>query len=175
MSKQFWAFLAVGLVAVGVFVASVWNGTKGNHLDLTGKIIRVRTTALPDSTLVVVDFRVTNPSDVPLVIREVSLKLDQSKPGAKPDAKQDLLTGTEVSRSDVDTMFDSLPALGPKYSDVLAPGETIAPGKTIDRMAEASFEVPKSVADSRKQVILHVEDVDGAGFDIPEKQDTAKK
>lgn len=176
MSKQFWSFLAVGLVAVGVFVASVWNGTKGNHLDLTGKIVRVRTTALPDSTLMVVDFRVTNPSDVPLVIREVSLKLDQYKPGAKPDAKQqDLLAGTEVSRSDVDTMFDSLPALGPKYNDVLAPGETIAPGKTIDRMAEATFEVSKSVADSRKQVILHVEDVDGAGFDIPEKQDIAKK
>jgi hypothetical protein len=180
MSKQFWAFLAVGLVVVGFFVASVWNGTKGNHLELTGKIIRVRTTALPDSTLVLVDFRVTNPSDVPLVIREVSLKLDQSKPGAKPgvnqDAKQqDLLSGTEVSRSDVDTMFDSLPSLGPKYSDVLAPGETIAPGKTIDRMAEATFEVPKSVADSRKQIILHVEDVDGAGFDIPEKQDIAKK
>jgi hypothetical protein len=72
-------------------------------------------------------------------------------------------------------MFDSLPSLGPKYSDVLAPGETIAPGKTIDRMAEATFEVPKSVADSRKQIILHVEDVDGAGFDIPEKQDIAKK
>jgi hypothetical protein len=172
MSKQFWAFLAVGLVAVGVFVASVWNGTKGNHLDLTGKIVRVRTTALPDSTLVVVDFRVTNPSDVPLVIREVSLKLDRSKPGGK---QEDPLGGTEVSRSDVDTMFDSLPSLGPKYNDVLAPGETIAPGKTIDRMAEATFEVPKSVADSRKGVILHVEDVDGAGFDIPEKQDIAKK
>jgi hypothetical protein len=161
MSKQFWAYLGVGLVAVGLIVAAVWSGTEPNHLALTGKIIRVRTMTLtPESALVVVDFRVTNPSGVPLVLREVSLKLDRGDKG--------LLTGVETSRSDVDTLFDSFPALGPKYNDVLSPPQTIVPGKTIDRMAEASFDVPESAARSRKGVILHVEDVDGAGFDIPE-------
>lgn len=163
MSKQFWSFLAVGLVVVGIAVSAIWTGTKSAHLDLTGKIIKVRSIALgAGSTLVVVDFRVTNPSGVPLVIREVSLKMERYK--------EEPLDGTEVSRSDVDTMFSTFPLIGPKYNDVLAPPETIPPGKTIDRMAEASFDSPESAVEFRKAVILHVEDVDGAGFDITEKK-----
>jgi hypothetical protein len=163
MSKQFWSFLAVGLVAVGLAVAAIWSGTKGAHLDLTGKIIKVRSIPLDGgATLVVVDFRVTNPSDIPLVIREVSMKLERYK--------EDPLDGVEVSRGDVDSMFQAFPQIGAKYNDVLAPPETIAPGKTIDRMAEATFQSNGSGVDFRKAVILHVEDVDGAGFDIAEKK-----
>jgi len=163
MSKQFWGFLTVGLVVVGIAVAAIWSGTKGNHLDLTGKIIKVRSVALNgESTLVVVDFRVTNPSDIPLIIREVSLHLERYK--------DEPLNGTEVSRGDVDGMFQAFPQIGVKYSDVLAPPETVAPGKTIDRMAEAYFDATEAAVEVRKAVVLHVEDVDGAGFDITEKK-----
>lgn len=163
MSKQFWGFLAVGLVAVGIAVSAIWSGTKGNHLDLTGKILKVRSIALEGGTsLVVVDFRVTNPSDVPLVIREVSLKL--------LGYNKESLDGVEVSRGDVDTMFKEMPLIGVKYNDVLAPPETIQPGKTIDRMAEASFPEAETAVEVRKAVILHIEDVDGAGFDIAEQK-----
>jgi hypothetical protein len=163
MSKQFWGFLVVGLVAVGLAAAMIWSGTKSAHLDLTGKIIRVRSIALDGArTLVVVDFRVTNPSGVPLTLREVSLKMERYK--AEP------LDGVEVSRGDVDTMFTLFPALGVKYSDVLAPPETIAPGKTIDRMAEASFETTEAAVEVRKGVIVHVENLDGTSFDIAEKK-----
>jgi hypothetical protein len=163
MSKQFWGFLVVGLVAVGLVVAMIWSGTEKAHLDLTGKIIKVRTVPIDGkTTLVVVDFRVSNPSGIPLVIREVSLQVERYK--------EDPLKGTEVSRSDVDTMFELFPRIGVKYSDVLAPPETIAPGKTIDRMAEATFELPEAAVEVRKAVTLHVEDVDGAEFDITEKK-----
>jgi|SRR5579863_2896859 len=163
MSKQFWGFLVVGLVAVGLAVAAIWSGTKGAHLDLTGKIINVRSVPIDGKTmLVVVDFRVTNPSDIPLVIREVSLKMERYKDTP--------LNGTEVSRGDVDTMFEAFPAIGAKVKDVLAPPETVGPGKTIDRMAEATFETTKAAVEVRKAVILHVEDVDGAEFDITEKK-----
>jgi hypothetical protein len=162
MSKQFWSFLAVGLVVVAVVVSAIWSGTKSNHLELTGKIIKVRSIALDGkSSLVVVDFRVTNPSGVPLVIREVSLSMERYK--------EDPLPGVEVSRADVDTMFQAQPLIGVKYNEVLAPPETIPPGKTIDRMAEASFEAPETAVEVRKGMVLHVEDVDGAGFDIAEK------
>ncbi len=152
----------VGLVVVGLGVAAIWSGTKKQHLDLTGKVIKVRSVAVDDkSTLVVVDFRVTNPSGVPLVIREVSLSMERYE--------EEPLPGVEVSRADVDTMFQAQPLIGVKYNDVLAPPETIAPGKTIDRMAEASFDAPETAVEVRKGMVLHIEDVDGAGFDIAEK------
>lgn len=73
MSKQFWSFLAIGLTVVGIAIAGVWFGTKSSHLDLDGKILKVRTLALgKDASLVVVDFRVTNTSAVPFVVRDVS-------------------------------------------------------------------------------------------------------
>jgi hypothetical protein len=162
MSKQFWSFLGIGLVAVGIAVWAIWAGTKSAHLDLTGKILKVRSIPLESGTsLVVVDFRVTNPSGVPLVIREVSLSMERYK--------EDPLPGVEVSRADVDTMFQAQPLIGVKYNEVLAPPETIPPGRTIDRMAEASFEAPETAVEVRKGMVLHVEDVDGAGFDIAEK------
>jgi hypothetical protein len=168
MSKQFWSFLAVGLAVVGAVVALIWSGTKPNHLDLDGKFLNVRSIELGDgSDLVVVDFRVTNPSGVPLVIREVSMSMEQYA--------QEPLKGLEVSKSDVDVMFKGHPLLGAKDNDVLAPPETIPPGKTVYRMAEASFQAPASAIAARKNFVLHIEDVDGAGFDVSENKDAAEK
>jgi hypothetical protein len=168
MTRQFWSFLVVGLIAVGAAVALLWTGTKGNHLVLDGKFQNVRTLDLGDGTaLVVADFRVNNPSDVPLVIREVSMTMEQYG--------QDSLKGLEVSKSDVDFLFQEHSSLGGKANDVLAPPDTIAPGKTIYRMAEASFKAPASAIASRKNLVVHIEDVDGAGFDIAEKQDAPEK
>ncbi len=76
----------------------------------------------------------------------------------------------EVSKSDVDTMFQAHPLLGAKDNDVLAPPETIPPGKTLYRMAEASFQVSHTAMGSRKGVVVHIEDIDGAGFDIAENK-----
>jgi hypothetical protein len=161
MSKQFWAFLAVGLAVVGIAVSAIWTGTKSAHLELTGKILKVRSIPLEaGSSLVVVDFRITNPSAIPFVVREVSLSMEPYK--------GDPLKGTEVSRPDVDTMFGAHPLIGTKYNDVLAPPDTIPPGKTLDRMAEAFFDAPEDAVEFRKAVILHLEEVDGAAFDIAE-------
>jgi hypothetical protein len=163
MSKQFWGFLAVGLAVVAIAVAAIYNGTKSNHLELTGKIIKVRSIPLEaGSSLVVVDFRITNPSVIPFAVREVSMSMERYK--------ADPLTGTEVARSDVDTMFQVQPLIGPKYNDVLAPPDVIPPGKTIDRMAEASFDSPEDAVKFRKAMVLHIEEVDGAASDITEKK-----
>jgi hypothetical protein len=164
MSKQFWAFLAVGLAIVAAAVAMIWSGTKSAHLDVDGKILKVRSIPVgEDSELVVADFRVTNPSGVPLVIREVSMQLEQF-------GQKEPMNGVEVSRSDVDTMFQAHPLLGAKDNDVLAPPETIPPGKTLYRMAEASFPLSHAAMGSRKGVVVHIEDIDGAGFDIAENK-----
>lgn len=158
MSKQFWSFLAVGLAVVAAVVAVIWTGTKGAHLTLDGKILNVRSIHLEDSELVAVDFRVTNPSDIPFVLRDVSLRL----------GGQEQLKGMQVSRSDVDTMFQLHPQLGGKDNDVLAPPDTIPPGKSIYGMTEASFKGLASIASVRQDLVVHLEDVDGASFDISE-------
>jgi len=157
----------VGLAIVGAAVALIWSGTKSNHLDLDGKFLNVRAVPLGDGTeLAIVDFRVTNTSGIPLVIREVSTSMQLY--GNAP------LKGLEVSRSDVDTMFEHHPLLGTKDNEVLAPPETIPPGKTIYRMVEASFQASESAVSSRKALVIHIEDVDGAGFDSSEKKDEKK-
>ena len=132
MTKQFWSFLLVGLAIVGVAVAFIWSGTKPNHLELESKFLGVRAAPIGEGReLVIANFRISNPSGVPLIIREISMQLELY---AQPPLK-----GLEVSRSDVDTMFQLHPLLGGKDYDVLADGDTIAPGQTIYRMAEAAF------------------------------------
>lgn len=162
MSRQFWTFLAVGLVIVAGAVALIWSGTKGAHLELNGKIINVRSIALDNGMqLVAVDFRVSNPSDIPFVLREVSMTLETA---GQP------LKGLEVSRGDVDTMFRNHPLLGGRDNDVLATGDTIAGGKSLYRMAEASFETTAAALRSRNGLTIHMEDVDGAEFDLSEAE-----
>jgi hypothetical protein len=161
MSKQFWIFLPIGLAVVAIVIGAVWFGTKSAHLELTGKILKVRVLALGRSaSLVVVDFRVTNPSDVPFVVSDVSLKLT----GA--DGKTD--EGSAASRGDIDNVFASHQLIGPHFNDVLGLQDRIAPHKTLDRMTAARFDVPESDIDARKSIVLHLEDVDGAMADLSE-------
>jgi len=42
VSKQFWMFLVVGLAVVGMALGFLLIGTKGNHLELNGTILKVR-------------------------------------------------------------------------------------------------------------------------------------
>ena len=74
MKKSFWIFLAIGVAVLGVLLSGVLVGTKGNHLELSGSVLKVR--AMPagsGASFVVIDFRVTNPSDIPFVVKQVSL------------------------------------------------------------------------------------------------------
>ncbi|MGB9604549.1 MAG: hypothetical protein ACPL88_01565, partial [Bryobacteraceae bacterium] len=75
--RQFLPFFAVGLAVVSVLVAAIFWVQRGAHLRLEGTIGRVRTLGLPDaSTVVVLDFRVTNLADYPFVVRQVQVFLD---------------------------------------------------------------------------------------------------
>jgi len=163
MSKQFWSFLAVGLAVVGIVIAVVWFGTKSSHLELDGKILKVRTLALgKDASLVVIDFRVTNPSAVPFVVRDVALKLT---PSSGPE-----VDGSPASKTDIDRVFEAEKLIGPHFNDVLSLQDRIPPNKTLDRMTGARFEVPEPEVDRRKSLVLRLEDVDGAIAELTEKR-----
>jgi hypothetical protein len=163
MTKQFSVFLVVGLAVIGVVIAGVWFGTKSSHLELEGKVLKVRTLSLSkDASLVVVDFRVTNPSAVPFIVRDVALKLT---PATGPE-----IDGSPASKTDIDGLFEAQKLIGPRFNDVLSLQDRIAPNKTLDRMIGARFEVPESQVDARKSLVLQLEDVDGTVAHVAEKQ-----
>lgn len=155
--------MLIGLAVVAIGIGFVLIGTKGNHLELKGTILKVRLLPLsPVASLVVVDFRVTDPSDVPFVMKGASLTLDPAS-GATLD-------GMTVSKSDIENVFKYNPILGPKFNDVLGIEDRIAPHQRLDRMMGARFEIPESQAEDRKAVHLHIEEIDGVTADFTEKK-----
>ncbi|MSV34159.1 MAG: hypothetical protein EXQ47_00985 [Bryobacterales bacterium] len=162
MSKTFWIFLLAGLAIVGGLLFTMFKTTEGAHLRLEGRILKVRVLALPDSAaaLVVVDFRATNPSNVPFVGGSVALRLEP--------ASGDPVDGLVISKPDVENMFRYEKLLGPKYNDVYSLQDRIAPHQTLDRMAAARFNVPETTVNSRKAIRIRLEDVDGAVAELSE-------
>ncbi len=153
--------LLIGLAVVGIGIAFVLIGTSGNHLELKGTILKVRVLPLsPVASLVIVDFRVNDPSDVPWVMKGATLTLDPAS-GATLD-------GMTVSKPDIENVFKYNPILGPKFNDVLGIEDRIAPHQRIDRMVGARFEIPESQAEDRKAVHLHFEEIDGVTADLVE-------
>jgi hypothetical protein len=163
VSKQFWLFLIVGIAIVGIAVGFLLIGTKGNHLELNGTILKVRVMPLsPVASLVIVDFRVTDPSDIPFIMKGASLTLE---PATGPT-----LDGMTVSKSDIENVFKYNPILGPKFNDVLGIKDRIQPHQRLDRMVGARFEIPESQTEERKAIHLHVEEMDGVTADLVEKR-----
>jgi hypothetical protein len=162
MSKGFWIFLAAGLAVVGGLIFTMLTATQGAHLRLEGKILKVRVLALPGraASIVVVDFRATNPSNVPFVVNSVTLHLEP--------ATGDAADGTTISKNDIENIFRYEKLLGPKYNDTLSLQDRIGAHKTSDLMAGARFEVPEAIVNGRKSIRLRIEDVDGAAAEITE-------
>jgi hypothetical protein len=162
VGKQFWILLAAGLAIVGAGLSILMIGTKGNHLELTGAVLHTRVLALnPKASIVIVDFRVKNPTDVPFVARSVTILLDP--------ASGEELEGQSVSKPDVDNLFKYEKLLGPKFNDVLTIRDKIAPHQSLDRMAGARFELSDSAVDARKSIRVRIEDLDGTVAVISEK------
>jgi hypothetical protein len=168
VDRRFWIFLVLGLAVVGAGIFMLLTTTSGAHLRLEGKILKVRVLPLTGSaaSLVIVDFRATNPSDVPFVASSVTLQLDP--------AKGDTLDGTPISKPDVDNVFRYEKLLGPKYNDVFSLQDRIAPHQTADRMAAARFNITESAVNSRKALRVRLEDVDGAVAELTEAPAASK-
>jgi hypothetical protein len=162
VSRQFWTFLAIGLAAMGAVIALTLAGTKGSHLELDGKILKVRVLSLnPNASIVVVDFRARNPSNLRFVVKNVTMTLDPAT-GSPVD-------GTPISKADVDNVFKYEKLLGDTYNDVLSITDLIAARQSVDRMVGARFELGEAAIDSRKSIKLRIQDMDGAVAEIGEK------
>jgi hypothetical protein len=158
MNKRLLIFVGIGIIAVGVAVFLAVSGNEGSHLELKGKILKVRTGALGDgNSIAVLDFRVENTSNIPFVVGNVEVSLEK-KSG-------EMLDGVTTSKSDLKQLFEYNRFLGDQYNDGLGMKDTIAPHSMVDRMVAAHFEVSNEALDSAKAVHLSLHDVDGPSWE----------
>jgi len=158
MSKQFLIFFGVGVVAVALAVAAILSYTKGSHLVLEGKILKIRTGALSDAdSIAVLDFRVENPSNLPFVVRSVEVTLE------KPDGST--AEGVNVPKDDLKTLFQYNRFLGDQFNDSLTIKDTVPPHSTVDRMVAARFDVKNQDLEKAKAIHLSIQDMDGPLFE----------
>lgn len=159
MNKQFAIFFGIGVVVIGIAVFMVLTSTKGSHLVLNGKVMKVRTGGLSeDDSIAVLDLRLENPSNVPFIVRQVEATLEK-KDGSMAD-------GLVVSKADLKQLFQYNRFLGDQYNDALTIKDEVAPHATIDRMVAARFEVKNSDLEAAKSIHLSIQDMDGPLFEI---------
>jgi hypothetical protein len=158
MSKQFAIFFGIGVVVIAIAVALILSSTKGSHLVLNGKVMKVRTGALSDDdSIAVMDLRMENPSNLAFVVRQVEVTLEK-KDGSMAD-------GLVVSKGDLKQLFQFNRFLGDQYNDSLTIKDQIAPHATVDRMLAARFEVKKDDLEAAKAIHVSIQDMDGPLFE----------
>jgi hypothetical protein len=154
MSKPF--AIAFGAAAL-VIVVLIWMGfrnTAGNHLAPTGSIGKVRTIkASDDVTFMVIDFKVKNDSDRDMIVRSVETVIETA------DGKT--MVGGGVAGVDVKSAFRNYPLLGEQYNPLLKERDMIPAHQELDRMVGVRFDAPFEKVESRKRVLLRLEDVTG--------------
>ncbi len=153
------AFLLVGLVVATAIVGTVLFLNRGARLRLTGSIQKVRHHILDENaTLVIADFRVTNPSKVPFVVRSVDVMLE----GADGAVSE----GATISEMDAKRVFEYVPEVGQRFNPSLIAREQIRPQETMDRMIAARFESPLAKVENSRALRVRIKDVDGAVSEI---------
>jgi hypothetical protein len=161
-NSRFLITFGVGVAAVAIAVGIIMYLQRGAHVELKGAILKVRTMEIdPSSSLAVIDFRFANPSNYPFVVRSV----DVSAIGA--DGQN--VDSTPVSEVDAKRVFEYYPVLGQKFNPSLLTRDKIAPQHSEDRMIVARFEIPIAQLDSRKNLKIRIEDVDGPASELMER------
>jgi hypothetical protein len=161
----------VGLAAIAILVGGIFYMQRGDKIDLPGKILKVRTAVLddgkgdrgeehPPTSVAVVDFRMTNPSDVIFEVRTVTVQIT----GA--DGK--VVEGQLSSDSDASAMMQAIPVLGEKFTKTLMVKERIGAHASVDRMSAVRFVMPLTQLDARKNLTVRIEEVDGKIFEYSE-------
>jgi hypothetical protein len=162
MSRTLLATFGIGIVVIAIAVAGIFYTHKGAHLELPGKILKVRTAPLDEkSSAVVIDFRVTNPSDYPFMTRAVTVILEE------PSGQQ--IEGQTASEGDSKRLMAGVPLLGEKYNPNLIVRDEVPPHGSLDRMVAAHFDVPDSTLQARKRFIVRIDEIDGMTVEYSEK------
>jgi len=158
MSKNLAIFIGVGVVIVAIALVVILYGNKGSHLELKGEIIKIRTGVIDEhNTAAVLDIRLQNVSDVPFVVRDVTITAEQ------PNGEK--VEGIIISKSDFKQLLDYNKFLGKQFNEGLSIKDKIAPHQTVDRMIAVRFELAHGELEKAKQIRLWVQDMDGPEFE----------
>jgi len=158
MSKNLAIFIGVGVVIVVIALVVILYGNKGSHLELKGEIIKIRTGVIDEhNTAAVLDIRLQNVSDVPFVVRDVTITAEQ------PNGEK--VEGIIISKSDFKQLLDYNKFLGKQFNEGLSIKDKIAPHQTVDRMIAVRFELAQGELEKAKQIRLWVQDMDGPEFE----------
>jgi hypothetical protein len=158
MNRQNVVAGAIAVIIVVIAISSILYSTKGNKVQLTGTMLRVRTHSVDaENTVVFADIRVTNPSTQQFVVQDVDVFVDDLK-------------GDSFSETDAQRLFEYYPVLGKKYNPNLMVRQKINPGESIDRMVTVRFGATDERIRDRKALRIVITDVDGAKTEIVEKR-----
>ena len=161
MSKQVLGLTLAALFILGAGLIGFLQWNKRVHLVLEGKIQKVRVQEIdPQRTIVITDFRITNPAEVLYKVKDVDLLLTTSE-GVE-------LKGTVAAEMDTGQIFAAYPQLGQKFNQSFITREKLEGGITIDRMLAASFDIPVQAVNSRKLLLLRIQEIDGLITEIKE-------
>jgi hypothetical protein len=163
MRKDFLPALAIGLAIIALAVGGIFFMQRGDRMQLPGKILKVRTAALDEeSSIAVIDFRISNPSDIIFEVRTVTVEIE--------DNQGKSYLGQSVSEMDAKRLFEGLPVLGTKFNTSLLMRDRIGSHGAADRMIAARFQAPVALLDGRKRFVVRIEEVDGKSFEYAEQR-----
>jgi len=157
-------YVGLGLLLIAALIGAVFFLNRGSQIRIEGTIKKVRMQKLYDkSTLLVFDFRFSNPADFPFVVSEVTSTCTLR------DGKE--IIGELVTDADAKPIFEyHALTLGAKYNESLIRKSRVAPKTVEDRMIAMTYPVDPEVLDTRTGCVLHVKDIDGALSTIVEKR-----
>ncbi len=154
MSRSFLLGFGATVIVIATLAWFGYSSTRGNHLEPTGKIGKVRTQKLDDNVVAVIyDFKVKNDSDRGMIVRSAEARIEM------PDGTE--ATGLNLAVSDAPKIFAAYPGLGEQFNKVLPERGVIPPHSETDWMILSRFEFPADKIDSRKRVTLTLEDITG--------------
>ena len=161
MNRQAVVAGIIALAIASAIVGGILYSTRRNKVEVKGEILKVRSHQIEaDKTIVVVDFRVTNPSTQHFTIREVEVFLDGK------DGKS--LLGGVFAEIDAQRMFDYYKVLGEKYNVTLMRRERLNSEQTVDRMIAVRFDTSDAGVQDRKNIRLVIHDMHGPKSEIIE-------
>ncbi|MGO9240558.1 MAG: hypothetical protein ACLQBJ_07075 [Bryobacteraceae bacterium] len=164
---DFVKYLLIAGLIVALIVAVVLWFNQGARVRLDAQILKTRVIPTDENTtLAVLEVRISNPSDVLFVIREAHLNV-LLRDGTE-------LEGAPVTQDDLDRFLDYFKTYGGRYNPVLRTKERFHAGSLTDRTIAASFPRPASVIEKRRGFVLELIDVDGAVTRIDQAEAAGK-
>lgn len=127
MSRQALVAGCIALLIVAGAVSAILYSTRNVALRLQGEVLKVRSHQIENErTIALVDVRLTNPSDQQLVVKEVTVDVEQSDGRS---VLADLFTEEEIAR-----VLAYYPVLGRKDNQGLIRRDKINPRQTVSTL-----------------------------------------